>query len=84
MSAIAWWVIPLVATFAAIAYATWRGKPRAPEDTHEAMEARERFRRAIEGDADSRRRARASERSSRPVGGAAEDPDGDSPAEPRA
>ena len=48
MSAIAWWVLPIVATIGAIAYVTWRGKPRPPEDTHEAMEARERFRRAIE------------------------------------
>jgi len=50
MSAIFWWVIPLVATIAAIVYVTWRGRPKPPEDTHEAMEARERFRRAIESD----------------------------------
>ena len=50
MSWIAWWVVPIVATFVAIAYVTWRGRPRPPETTHEAMEARERFRRAIEGE----------------------------------
>lgn len=49
MSAIAWWVPIIVATLAAIAYVTWRGRPGPPEDTHDAMEARERFRRAIEG-----------------------------------
>ena len=49
MSAIAWWVIPIAATFVAIAYVTWRSRPGPPEDTHDAMKARERFRRAIEG-----------------------------------
>jgi len=49
MSALAWWLLPIAATLIAIAYATWRGRPGPPEDTHDAMEARERFRRAIEG-----------------------------------
>ena len=49
MSAIAWWAPIILATLAAIAYVTWRGRPGPPEDTHDAMEARERFRRAIEG-----------------------------------
>ena len=63
MSAIAWWVLPIVATIGAIAYVTWRGKPRPPEDTHEAMEARERFRRAIESPTPSHgRRPRPTEK----------------------
>jgi hypothetical protein len=48
MSAIAWWLIPLLATLAAIVWVSWRSRPRPPEDTHEAIEAREKFRRAME------------------------------------
>jgi hypothetical protein len=49
MSVLAWCLVPIVVTLIAIAFVTWRGRPGPPEDTHEAMEARERFRRAIEG-----------------------------------
>ena len=55
MSALVWLAPIIVATLVAIAYATWRGRPGPPEDTHEAMEARERFRRAIEGGTPAKR-----------------------------
>ena len=59
MSALAWWIVPVVATIGAIAYVTWRGRPRPPEDTHEAIESRERFRRAMEQGVPGRRGRRA-------------------------
>ena len=49
MSVIAWWGIPVAATVLAIAFVAWRGRARGPQDTNEAIESRERFRRAIEG-----------------------------------
>jgi type VI protein secretion system component VasK len=50
MSAIAWWIIPAVATLLAIAYVSWRARPRPPEDTHDAIQAREAFKRVMEED----------------------------------
>jgi hypothetical protein len=60
MSALVWLAPIIVATLAAIGYATWRGRPGPPEDTHEAMEARERFRRAIESGTPARRTTQSS------------------------
>lgn len=63
MSAMAWWGIPLVATVCAIVYAAWRGRPGPPEDTHDAIEARDKFRKAIESGTPARtRRPRGNER----------------------
>jgi hypothetical protein len=56
MSAMVWWAIPLAATFGAIVYVAWRGRPGPPEDTHDAIEARDRFRKAIESGAPPRGR----------------------------
>jgi hypothetical protein len=50
MSAIAWWIIPALATLLAIVYVSWRSRPRPPEDTHDAIQAREAFKRVIEDD----------------------------------
>ena len=56
MSALAWWVLPVVATALAIGYISWRSRPGPPQDTHDAIEAREKFRRAMEKDVAPRRR----------------------------
>jgi hypothetical protein len=55
MSAIAWWIIPAVATLLAIVYVSWRARPRPPQDTHDAIHAREAFKRVIEDEQRKRR-----------------------------
>jgi hypothetical protein len=63
MSAMVWWGIPLIATIGAIVFVTWRGRPGPPEDTHDAIEARDKFRKAIEsGTPERTRRARGTAR----------------------
>ncbi len=48
MSALAWWLIPLGATFGALMWVGWRSRTRPPADVHHAMAERERFREAME------------------------------------
>ena len=46
MTALLWLVIPVVATVCAIAWLSWRGRPRV-QDTHTALAERERFNQAL-------------------------------------
>ena len=64
MQAVAWWLIPIVATLLAVAWLSFRNRPRPPVDTHESLEERERFRAAMERPVDApkgRRRPRDGE-----------------------
>jgi hypothetical protein len=38
MSAVAWWIVPAVATLAAIAWTRWAARPRRPEGVTESVE----------------------------------------------
>lgn len=38
MSAIVWWIVPAVATLAAIAWTRWAARPRRPEGVTESVE----------------------------------------------
>jgi hypothetical protein len=59
MSAIAWWLIPIGATLLAVVYVSWAGRARPPADVHDSVEGYQRFRAAMERDAE-RRAARRS------------------------
>lgn len=48
MQALAWWLIPIVATLLAVVWVSVRNRPRPPVDTHESLEEHERFRAAME------------------------------------
>lgn len=48
MQALAWWLIPIVATVLAVVWLSFRARPRPPVDAHDSMEERERFRAAME------------------------------------
>jgi len=39
----AWWLIPIVATLLAVAWVTWRARPRRPADPHQTLAAHKRF-----------------------------------------
>jgi hypothetical protein len=47
MSALAWWLIPIGATFLAIAWVSWASRPKPPADVHVTLQSYERFRRAL-------------------------------------
>jgi hypothetical protein len=47
MSALLWWLIPLVATLIALAWAAMRSRPRRAADTHETVGDMARFRAAM-------------------------------------
>ncbi len=51
MSPLLWWTIPAVATTAAIAWASWTGRTRRPEDAYDGVRAYQRFRSAMESGA---------------------------------
>jgi hypothetical protein len=48
VQAILWWLIPLGATAAAIAWVGWRNRPRPPADTHDTLAEHQRFREAMD------------------------------------
>jgi hypothetical protein len=52
MEAMAWWLIPIVATLLAVAWVTWRARPRRPADAHESLAAHRRFTEALSPPAD--------------------------------
>jgi hypothetical protein len=47
MSAIAWWIVPAVATLAAMAWARWAARPRRPQGVTESVEHYRRVRAAM-------------------------------------
>jgi hypothetical protein len=47
MSALAWLAIPVVALVLAVAWVAWAGRERPRADTHETVEAHERFKAAF-------------------------------------
>jgi hypothetical protein len=48
VSALAWWLIPIVATVLAITWAAWRARPERPIEGHDAMENLKRLQIAME------------------------------------
>ncbi|MGH8866556.1 MAG: hypothetical protein ACRDYU_01005 [Actinomycetes bacterium] len=48
MAAIAWWLIPVVTTLLAIAWAGWMSRPKPPSKTLDSVETYERFRTTME------------------------------------
>lgn len=48
MQALAWWLIPIVATLVAVGWLSFRARPRPPVDPHDSLEERARFRAAME------------------------------------
>lgn len=48
MSALAWWLIPVVATVLAITWAAWRARPERPTEAHDGMESLRRMQSAME------------------------------------
>ncbi len=47
VAALAWWLIPIIATLFAVAWVTWRARPRRPADPHESLAAHRRFTEAM-------------------------------------
>ena len=47
VQAMAWWLIPIVATLLAVAWVTWTARPRRPADPHETLAAHKRFTEAL-------------------------------------
>lgn len=47
MEAMAWWLIPIVATLLAVVWVTWRARPRRPVDPHHSLAAHRRFTEAL-------------------------------------
>lgn len=47
MEAMAWWLIPIVATLLAVAWVTWRARPPRRADPHESLAAHRRFTEAL-------------------------------------
>jgi hypothetical protein len=58
MSAITWWLPPIVATLVAVGWVVLTSRPRRPADVHETLEHFERFKTAIERDTLTRHRRR--------------------------
>ncbi len=57
MGILAWTLgLPTVATVAAIGWVHWSSRPRGPVETHESVEAYERFKAAIAGSPAPRRK----------------------------
>jgi hypothetical protein len=52
MEAMAWWLIPIVATLLAVAWVTWRARPPRRADAHESLAAHRRFTEALSPPAD--------------------------------
>ena len=48
MQTLAWWLIPLSATVLAIAWVTWRNRPKRPADAHQTLAAHRKFTAALE------------------------------------
>lgn len=48
MSALAWWLIPVVATVLAITWAAWRARPERPTEAQDGMESLRRMQSAME------------------------------------
>lgn len=47
VAAMAWWLIPIIATLSAVAWVTWRARPRRPVDPHDSLAAHRRFTEAM-------------------------------------
>jgi hypothetical protein len=47
VQAMAWWLIPITATLLAVAWVTWRARPKPPADPHETLAAHRRFTEAL-------------------------------------
>jgi hypothetical protein len=47
VQAMAWWLIPIIATLLAVAWVTWTARPRRPADPHETLAAHKRFTEAL-------------------------------------
>jgi len=47
MSALMWWLIPLGATFVAVGYAMYRGRPERPMEGQEGMQTLRAFQEAM-------------------------------------
>jgi hypothetical protein len=43
VKALAWWLIPLIATAMAVVWVTWVSRPRRRADTHESLAEHQRF-----------------------------------------
>lgn len=43
MQAMAWWLIPIIATLLAVVWVTWTARPRRPADAHHTLAAHKRF-----------------------------------------
>jgi hypothetical protein len=43
VKALAWWLIPLVATALAVVWVTWVSRPRRRADTHDSLAEHQRF-----------------------------------------
>ncbi len=43
MKALAWWLIPLVATALAVVWVTWVSRPKRRVDTHDSLAEHQRF-----------------------------------------
>lgn len=48
MAAVAWWLIPIIATLLAIVWVTWINRPRKPADPHDTLAEHRRFKDALE------------------------------------
>jgi len=47
VQALAWWLIPIVATLLAVVWVTWANRPRRPADAHDSLAAHRRFTEAL-------------------------------------
>jgi hypothetical protein len=43
VQAMAWWLIPIIATLLAVVWVTWTARPRRPADPHHTLAAHKRF-----------------------------------------
>jgi len=48
VQAFVWWLVPLVATAAAVGWVVWVSRPRPPADIHDSLAERARFREAMD------------------------------------
>jgi hypothetical protein len=53
VAALAWWLVPLVATLLALGWVTWISRARGPADTHTTLAEHARFRDAMGGAVES-------------------------------
>lgn len=47
MEAMAWWLIPIIATLLAVIWVSWSARPRRPADAHDTLAAHRRFTEAL-------------------------------------